>query len=45
LRQRKNTLVEFLLDARLDQQTYDEPLQRMNAEMEAAKDELTGGRP
>jgi site-specific DNA recombinase len=40
LRERKNRLVEFLLDARLDQQTYDEQVQRMTAEMEAAKAEF-----
>ncbi len=40
LRIRKNKLVEFLLDARLDQQTYDEQVQRLSVEMEAAKEEF-----
>jgi hypothetical protein len=40
LRLRKNRLVEFLLDSRLDQQTYDEQTQRLNSENEAAKAEL-----
>ena len=30
LRERKNRLVEFLLDGRLDQQIYDEQVQRLN---------------
>ncbi len=40
LRERKNKLVEFLLDERLDQQTYDEQVQRLNVEMETAKAEF-----
>ena len=41
LRERKNRLVEFLLDGRLDQQTYDEQVQRLTAEMETAKMEFS----
>ena len=40
LRFRKDRLVEFLLAGRLDQQTYDEQTERLNSEMEAAKEEF-----
>ena len=33
--------MEFPLDGRLDQRTYDEQAQRLNAEMEAAKSEFS----
>jgi site-specific DNA recombinase len=38
LMERKNRLVEFLLDGRLDQQTYEEQAQRLNAEIQRAKE-------
>jgi len=41
LRERKDRLVKFPLDGRLDQRTYDEQAQRLNAEMEAAKSEFS----
>ncbi len=40
LENRKNRLVDFLLEGRLDQQTYDEQTLRLRAEIEVAEQEL-----
>ena len=40
LADRKNRLVDFLLEARIDQQTYDEQVLRLKAEVDAAEQEL-----
>lgn len=41
LTERKNRLVEFLLGGHLDQQTYEEQVQRLNSEIQRAKDRFT----
>ncbi len=40
LENRKNRLVDFLLEGRLDQQTYDEQTMRLRGEIESAEREL-----
>ena len=40
LEQRKNRLVDFLLEGRLDQQTYDEQTARLRGEVESAERDL-----
>ncbi len=40
LENRKNRLVDFLLEGRLDQQTYDEQTMRLRGEIETAEREL-----
>jgi multidrug resistance efflux pump len=40
LTERKNRLVKFLLGGRLDQQTYEEQVQRLNSEIQGAKEQF-----